>query len=152
MTFIIILLISVLLSAIIPACIALLMFSDSDDINIIVISIVFSIIFVPIMIIYSIWGYGFHYNIGRGDHFGYITSTETNGIIFKTDRIYFKTSIRSSQEDRYCVINNKVFNGLKKLNSNDQVKIKYVSYYSNGIANCDGESAVITGFTKIEEK
>lgn len=91
---------------------------------------------------------GFHYVTGKGSHLGYISSTETNGIFFKTPRLYFKTSLRSSQEDKYCVANKKLYEKLGAL-VNENVEIQYTSYLANGIKNCQKEDSVVTGFKII---
>ncbi len=93
--------------------------------------------------------YGFHSSTGSGEHLGYITASETTGVMFKTDRIYFKTSLRSSQEDKYCVIDKDVYKRLQKVKPNQQIDIYYESYLANGIKNCAAEKAVITGFGVI---
>lgn len=93
---------------------------------------------------------GIHYNTGNGTHLGYISSTETTGIFFKTPRAYFKTSLRSSQEDSYCIENMNLYKKLSNL-QNENIIITYKSYLVNGIKICAGEDAIITGF-KIVSK
>lgn len=92
---------------------------------------------------------GIHYNTGQGTHLGYVSSAETTGIFFKTPRVYFKTSLRSSQEDKYCVENMTLYNKLSAL-QNKNVVITYKSYLVNGMKVCAGESAVITDFKVIK--
>ena len=91
---------------------------------------------------------GFHYMTGNGSHLGYISSTQTHGIFYKTPRVYFKTSLRSSQEDKYCVANMALYEKLGSL-TNENVEIQYVSYLANGITHCAGEKDVVTGFKII---
>lgn len=98
--------------------------------------------------IYQILMHGVHYNTGGGTHLGYISSTETTGIIYKTPRAYFKTSLRSSQEDQYCIENMNLYKKLSNL-QNENVLITYKSYLVNGIKICAGEDAIITGFKVI---
>jgi hypothetical protein len=101
-----------------------------------------------ILLIVSIIGiyiYGIHYNTGGGKHIGYISSIETTGIIYKTPRAYFKTSLRSSQEDEYCIENMKLYDKLNALQS-ENITITYKSYLVNGVKNCSGEAAIITNF------
>jgi hypothetical protein len=89
---------------------------------------------------------GFHYQTGQGEHTGTIVATENTGVFFKTDRLYFKTDVQSSQEDSYCVIDKSLMPKLRELQtSKEKVTIKYISYFANGITNCAGESAVVTG-------
>jgi hypothetical protein len=84
----------------------------------------------------------------NGHHTGYVTAIETNGIIWKTDSVYFKTDAQSSQEDRYCVIDKELkqkllmFQQTKKL-----VTITYMQYFSAGWNNCkiDDSAGIITG-------
>ena len=93
---------------------------------------------------------GVHFSTGKGEHIGYISSTETTGIIFKTPRAYFKTSLQSSQEDAYCVENKELLDELNSL-TNKNIIIYYRSYIVNGIKYCGGESAIITGVKVIDE-
>lgn len=44
------------------------------------------------------------YNTTRaGQHKGYVTAVEQDGILFHNYKVYFKTDNSSSQEDTYCV-------------------------------------------------
>lgn len=83
----------------------------------------------------------------NGKHTGYITAIETSGIIFKTNSVYFKTETESSQEDVYCVIDNKVKEELSKLQvEKKRVNIIYENYIWNGLKKCDfGDIAIIKG-------
>ncbi len=63
-----------------------------------------------------------------GEQVGYITTAETNGIIFKADVVYIKSKLDSSQEELYCVGSKDAFKGLKDARDKEQkVKIKYHS-------------------------
>lgn len=67
-----------------------------------------------------------------GEHVGYITASETNGIFFKGDVVYVKTDLQTSQEDDYCVADKTTFQGLKDANvSSSKVKIVYHSEFFN---------------------
>jgi hypothetical protein len=84
----------------------------------------------------------------NGHHTGYVTAIETNGMIWKTDSVYFKTDAQSSQEDRYCVIDDDIKQ--KLLSSQMQKKlvtITYMQYFSAGWNNCklDDYAGIITG-------
>lgn len=99
-----------------------------------------------LVILFSI--FGFHVNTGNGQHVGYVTSTETNGIFFKTHRAYIKTDTQSSQEDSYCVIDPAVFAQLGTFaDQKAHVEVKYYSLMSAGISKCGGESAIISAVT-----
>lgn len=88
---------------------------------------------------------GLPINTGNGQHIGFVTSTETNGLIFKTNRAYVKTDTMSSQEDQYCVEDPAVFSQLGQYaDQKAHVELKYKSVFSAGITNCDGEDAIIT--------
>mgnify|MGYP001578806153 CR=1 FL=1 len=87
---------------------------------------------------------GLHYETSRGEHTGYITAVEKTGVFFKTGRAYLKTDTQSSQEDAYCVVDEKVYQQLQELSVNRKnVSVKYFSWLSLGVKNCEGEDAVI---------
>lgn len=89
---------------------------------------------------------GWHLNTGHGQHTGYITAIEQNGIIFKTWTAFVKTDTQSSQEDKYCVVDATVIDALAKASDAKQhVTISYFSWFASGIANCDWEDTVISG-------
>lgn len=96
---------------------------------------------------------GLHINTGEGNHIGIITASEKTGLIFKTKKAYFKTSVESTQEDEYCVKNNKIYEKLKKLSTNQSwVKISYKSYFITGFFECDNENAIITDVQVLTTK
>lgn len=87
---------------------------------------------------------GFHYETGKGEHIGSITAVQKQGIFFKTGRAYVKTDIQSSQEDDYCVIDEAVYSKLQKMaEQKEKVKVKYFSWFSAGIKNCESEEDII---------
>jgi len=83
----------------------------------------------------------------NGHHTGYVTAIETNGIIFKTDSVYFKTETESSQEDRYCIIDKEIKKQLEEYQRDK--KLVTIEFYDNifrGIKNCKGfDIAIISG-------
>ena len=83
----------------------------------------------------------------NGQHTGYVTAIETNGLIFKTDSVYFKTDAESSQEDRYCVIDDSVKQELINVQKNKElITIKYISWLFTGWNNCKmSDIAIIIG-------
>lgn len=95
---------------------------------------------------------GLHIQTGTGKHVGYITSTETIGLFFKTERAYLKTDTQSSQEESYCVIDSKVFNELQSLSEKHaHVEVSYFDWFAKGIAYCDGENGgVISSVIEIK--
>ena len=97
-----------------------------------------------ILIYVPVWG--LHYRVTtNGEHTGYITAVEQNGIIFKTYRVYLKTDLQSSQEDAYCVVDPVIFSDLEKVSrEKTQVSVGYLSWLFSGVKNCGRESAVIT--------
>lgn len=102
-------------------------------------SIAAAFIFLPILFVV-----GFHHETGRGEHTGYVTAVETNGIVFKTNRAYLKTDTQSSQEDAYCVSDGAVYSQLQQYAiSKTRVNVFYFSWISPGIATCQGENAII---------
>ncbi len=87
---------------------------------------------------------GFHIETSKGSHVGYITSVETTGIFFKTNTAYVKTDTQSSQEDAYCVIDEKVMEDLKSLSEKHvRVEINYFDWLQAGIRYCDMEKGGI---------
>ena len=90
--------------------------------------------------------YGWHVQIGQGEHTGYITAVETNGIFFKTGTAYVKSDTQSSQEDVYCVADKSLLPQLTALSEQKaHVSVSYVDWLVKGFAYCNGEDAVITG-------
>lgn len=83
----------------------------------------------------------------NGKHTGYVTAIETNGWIFKTDSVYFKTETESSQEDRYCIIDEEVKNKLEQYQKErKRVTIKFYDWMYRGIKNCKSDDiAIISG-------
>lgn len=94
---------------------------------------------------------GFHYETSQGEHFGYITAVQKQGVFFKTGRAYVKTDNQSSQEDAYCVMDEKVYQQLQDFaQSKERVEIKYLGYFSAGVKNCGGEGDIIYEVLKVE--
>jgi hypothetical protein len=101
---------------------------------------VFAIILSPFVLMFT----GLHLNTGNGEHTGYVTAVERNGLIFKTGRVYIKTDTSSSQEDEYCVTDPSVYAQLEELSrSQSKVTVKYHSWLIAGLPFCKGEPAVI---------
>lgn len=92
---------------------------------------------------------GFHYNTGSGQHTGYVTAVQKQGVFFKTWRAYVKTNTQSSQEDMYCVIDENIVKQLQDAAENNrQVTISYIDWLEPGITNCSGETDIINGIIK----
>lgn len=89
---------------------------------------------------------GLHVSTGSGEHTGYVTAIEKRGVIWKTWRAYVKTDTASSQEDSYCVMDGEVVEALKKASEEKQkVTLKYHSFISAGLTNCEREGDIIGG-------
>lgn len=86
----------------------------------------------------------------NGRHTGYVTAIETNGWIFKTHSVYFKTDTAQSQEDRYCVIDENLKNELLNYQENGtKVTLKFIDYMSRGISYCKSlDNGIIVGIEK----
>lgn len=81
----------------------------------------------------------------NGAHTGVVTALETNGIIWKTDTVYFKTDAESTQEDVYCVIDKNLRQELiNKQKSKEVITIRYEDYYIIGYSLC-AVHPIITG-------
>ncbi len=112
--------------------------------------------FILIILIIGVFGIivsftGLHWKVGNGSHVGYITSVDTSGLIFKTNAIYLKTDTQSSQENAYCVTDTEIFNQLKSFSeTHSHVEVKYIEYFSNGIATCGIGTEIITSVKEIK--
>ena len=86
----------------------------------------------------------------NGHHTGTVTAVETNGLIFKTDSVYFKSDAQSSQEDKYCVYDKKIKEKLEDYaRDKEKVTIEYEDYFIVGWKYCkDDDVSIITGVTK----
>lgn len=88
---------------------------------------------------------GLHYVTTEGEHVGYVTAVEKDGLIFKTYTAYVKSDVQSSQEEAYCVIDEAVVGQLRTAASERvRVRLGYFSYFASGIVNCAGEGAIIS--------
>lgn len=83
----------------------------------------------------------------KGNHTGYITAVEHNGLIWKKGRAYIKTDVSSSQEETYCVIDDNIYNQLEQKSQNkEKVTVEFKDYFIRGWTKCgDGDVGVITG-------
>ena len=85
----------------------------------------------------------------NGTHTGYVTAIETNGIVFKTTSVYFKTDTMSSQEDRYCLIDlqSDLLNRLKQSEeSKEKITITFKDYLVTSLSECKrSDNGIITG-------
>lgn len=80
----------------------------------------------------------------EGEHTGFITAAQKQGIIFKTGRAYVKTDLASSQEDVYCVKDNEVLKALQeKAKTRERVTVKYRGDLVNGLTQCGEEGEFI---------
>lgn len=78
----------------------------------------------------------------NGEHSGFVTAIEQQGVIFSNYRVYFKTDNSSSQEDVYCVnrANKELADILKQKNlAREQVTIQYEGVRAWGMGLCDVE-------------
>ena len=104
---------------------------------------VFLGVLVPTVIV-ALGVIGVPLNTGFGSQVGYVSATETEGILFKTHRAYIKPTMESTQEDIYCVVDEQAYQDLVSAqSSNAKVEIQHYSLLSAGIKNCKGESAII---------
>lgn len=70
---------------------------------------------------------------GEGTHIGYVTAVGTEGLIFKTTTIHFKTDNAQSQEDAYCAADPGVIDGLRRTSELKQrVELHYANYFVFG--------------------
>lgn len=84
------------------------------------------------------------YQTSSGEHTGYVTAVEKNGIIWKTGRAYVKTDTMSSQEDKYCVIDPDVYQQLQQYAATKtHVNVYYIDWLKKGLS-CEHEDGIIT--------
>lgn len=80
----------------------------------------------------------------RGSHTGYVTATETSGLIWSTPKAFFKTDAQSSQEDRYCVTNQSVYDRLLTAQTiREKVTINFQNDWWMPIWECNGGISII---------
>jgi len=106
------------------------------------------LIFILIGSVILFWIIGLHVLITEnGRHTGYVTAIETNGWLFKTDSVYFKTETESSQEDRYCIIDKELKTRLEQYQKEKKrITIEFYDWMFYGIKYCKGEDiAIISG-------
>ena len=90
---------------------------------------------------------GINIQTGSGNQTGYISAVEKSGLFWKTGTVYVKPTLESTQEDIYCVTDESVLEKLTEVsNKKINVTVSHISWLSAGAKNCNGESAVITGF------
>jgi hypothetical protein len=100
------------------------------------------ILSILIVIIFSIF-FSF-FTPTEGSHTGYITAVEKNGVIWKTGRAYVKTDLSSSQEDMYCVKDQRIYDELVKAQINkEKITIKFNAPLIVPNWDCGGENAII---------
>lgn len=102
--------------------------------------------FVGIVLVFII-GTIFISNIGAtngGEHTGYITAVEQEGVIWKTWKAYVKTDPQSSQEDSYCVKDDSVISQLKdEAKKRSLVTVSYSAPFVVFNWECGGEGSII---------
>jgi hypothetical protein len=106
--------------------------------------VVILIVLLPLILFNTL----FIQDTSNGHHTGQVTAVETTGVIFKTDRVFFKSDAQSSQEDVYCVIDKNVKSQLESYSRDKTtITVTYDDYLIKGWKYCDGESGIITGVT-----
>jgi hypothetical protein len=81
----------------------------------------------------KIWG------TNHGEHTGLVTASDKEGLIWKTWTIYFKTDAQSSQEDKYCLIDESLLEKIRDAQEKkQQVTIVYENYAIVGFPLCSG--------------
>lgn len=84
----------------------------------------------------------------NGQHTGYVTAVEKNGLIWKTWTAYIKTDPQSSQEDKYCVTDESVVAELKKASqTRELITVNFDQPWLVWKMQCNSEGAIITGLS-----
>ena len=87
--------------------------------------------------------FGLHMSTGYGLQVGYVSAIERTGLIFKTNRVYIKPTLESTQEDSYCVVDGATYAGFEIASREKiRVEVRHDSWLIAGISNCSGEDAV----------
>ena len=88
-------------------------------------------------------------NTGSGHHVGYVSAVETEGTIWPTGKVYFKTDSQSSQEDTYCVDalapNYEELMGQLRAAANNRTRVE-ISYHSEAFTSprrCGGSNTIV---------
>lgn len=79
---------------------------------------------------------------GSGQHTGYITAVDQEGLLFKNYDVWIKTELSSSQEDQYCIsrFDSELADKIKEASEKRQrVTIKYTNYVTMRPDYCQAE-------------
>lgn len=99
------------------------------------------------LIVLALVGWGTISHIGatnNGQHTGYVTAVEQEGLIWKTWRAYVKTDPQSSQEDSYCITDLNVVSQVQDLEKNRTLAtVNYASPWLVWKWQCGGEGSII---------
>ena len=114
----------------------------------VLISIVLSILGVVTFLAVNIF-IPISYETGSGKQTGYVSAVEKSGVLFKTGRAYIKPTLESTQEDIYCVMDDRILEELEKISvEKKRVEITHFSWLSTGL-KCNHEDAVISTVIEI---
>ena len=105
--------------------------------------IILCMILISMLLLTGCWRYG------EGEAIGYVIAVD-DGLMW--DKVWFKTSLDTSQEDCYLIDNNNVKSLLKELAGKYKVKIIYDRHFFTLSTGCgeDGTSDEITDFTFVD--
>lgn len=82
---------------------------------------------------------------------GYVSAIENNGIIFRANFVYIKSELESSQEEMWCVKDEKVLEQLNEARDNRQrIKIIYYDQVFYHPSDCHNSSKHNGMIEKIE--
>lgn len=102
------------------------------------------------VLFWHIPAYGIHWNTSNGEHTGYVTAVEENGLIFKTPSVYIKTKLDSSQEDRYCIIKDSAL--IEELRTaaieEKRITIEFEDWFIRGFTNCSTHDIAVVNNIK----
>ena len=119
---------------------------DSDDFVGFAIIAILIVIILGLIALFTVSLTGLHYQTGQGEHTGFVTAVEKEGVIWKTGTAYFKTDVSSSQEDKYCVIDDSVYARLEQASQHkEKITIQHKSYFATSVNECGDEDAIIYG-------
>lgn len=91
---------------------------------------------------------GWHLQTSKGEQTGFVTAVETNGIFFKTPRVYIKSELSSSQEEAFCVASDAAtIDRLEEAaRTQERLTLEFVDWFIRGDKYCGGieEIGVVT--------
>jgi hypothetical protein len=83
---------------------------------------------------------GWHLQTSKGEQTGFVTAVETNGVFFKTPRVYIKSELSSSQEEAFCVAADQatITRLEEAARTQERLTLEFVDWFMRGAKYCGG--------------